>query len=50
MGDNEDERFDLAPATRSIMAMAAFVATLVCFVTSGALAEEVRRSGNSAGR
>jgi hypothetical protein len=49
MGDTEDKRIDLATVrtvTLSIIAIAAFVTTLACFVTSVALAEEVRRSGN----
>jgi hypothetical protein len=46
MGDNQDQRIDLATVTLSIVAIAAFVTTLACFVTSAALAEEVRRSGN----
>jgi hypothetical protein len=46
MGDNEGQRFHLATVTLNIIAIAAF-ATLVCFVTSAALAEEVERSGNN---
>jgi hypothetical protein len=46
MDDNEGQLLDLATVTLSIIAIAAFVATLVRFDTSAALAEEVRRSGN----
>jgi hypothetical protein len=46
MGDNEDQLIDLATATLSILAITAFVATIVYFGASAALAEEVTKSGN----
>jgi hypothetical protein len=45
MGDYEDQLIDVTTVRLSIIAIAAFVATLV-YGTSAALAEEVRRSGN----